>query len=214
MESKTGLSTLGAVVSVRGSVVDIRFDEHLPPIYSVLRAGPEKQIIIEVLAQQDACHVRGIALTPTQGLARGMPVEDTGGPLKAPVGKAVLSRMFDVFGNTIDREAALSDVQWRSVHRAPPSLARRSTKSEIFETGIKVIDVLAPLERGGKAGLFGGAGVGSRGQGSCPHEVRGRFNYNDVSLLADGVHSDGTPHLLRRLALFAHVTPMLGANEA
>ena len=68
--------------------------------------------------------------------------------------------MFDVFGNTIDREAALSDVQWRSVHRAPPPLARRSTKSEIFETGIKVIDVLVPLERGGKAGLFGGAGVG------------------------------------------------------
>ena len=106
MESKTGLWNLGAVVSVRGSVVDIRFDEHLPPIYSVLRAGPEKQIIIEVLAQQDARHVRGIALTPTQGLARGMPVEDTGGPLKAPVGKAVLSRMFDVFGNTIDREAS------------------------------------------------------------------------------------------------------------
>ena len=89
-----------------------------------------------------------------------MAVEDTSGPLKAPVGKAVLSRMFDVFGNTIDREAALSDVQWRSVHRAPPSLARRSTKSEVFETGIKVIDVLVPLERGGKAGLFGGAGVG------------------------------------------------------
>ena len=156
----TGLSNLGAVVAVRGSVVDIRFDEHLPPIYSVLRAGPKKQIIIEVLAQQDVHHVRGIALTPTQGLARGMPVEDTGAPLKAPVGKAVLSRMFDVFGNTIDREAALSNVQWRSVHRAPPSLARRSTKSEIFETGIKVIDVLVPLERGGKAGLFGGAGVG------------------------------------------------------
>ena len=151
---------LGVVVSVRGSVVDVRFDEHLPPIYSVLLAGPEKQIVIEVLAQQDAHHVRGIALTPTQGLARGMAVEDTGGPLKAPVGKAVLSRMFDVFGNTIDREAALSDVEWRSVHRAPPSLARRSTKSEVFETGIKVIDVLVPLERGGKAGLFGGAGVG------------------------------------------------------
>ena len=150
----------GVVVSVRGSVVDIRFDEHLPPIYSVLLTGPEKQIVIEVLAQQDARHVRGIALTPTQGLARGMAVEDTGGPLKAPVGKAVLSRMFDVFGNTIDREAALSDVEWRSVHRAPPSLARRSTKSEVFETGIKVIDVLVPLERGGKAGLFGGAGVG------------------------------------------------------
>ena len=151
---------LGAVVSVRGSVVDIRFDEHLPPIYSVLRAGDEGRIVIEVLAQLDARHVRGIALTPTQGLARGMAVEDTGGPLKAPVGKEVLSRMFDVFGNVIDREPALSDVQWRSVHRAPPPLARRSTKSEIFETGIKVIDVLMPLERGGKAGLFGGAGVG------------------------------------------------------
>ena len=113
-----------------------------------------------MLAQSDARHVRGIALTPTQGLARGMAVEDTGGPLKAPVGKGILSRMFDVFGNAIDREAAPADVQWRSVHRAPPPLARRSTKSEIFETGIKVIDVLVPLERGGKAGLFGGAGVG------------------------------------------------------
>jgi len=160
METKTGISNLGEVVSVRGSVVDIRFNEHLPPIYSVLRAGAKNQIVIEVLAQRDACHVRGIALTPTQGLARGMAVEDTGGPLKVPVGKAVLSRMFDVFGHTIDRGAALSEVQWRSVHRAPPPLAQRSTKSEIFETGIKVIDVLVPLERGGKAGLFGGAGVG------------------------------------------------------
>jgi F-type H+-transporting ATPase subunit beta len=159
-ENKTRGSNLGVVVSVRGSVVDIRFDDHLPPIYSVLRAGAERRMVIEVQAQRDEHHVRGIALTPTQGLARGMAVEDTGGPLKAPVGKGVLSRMFDVFGNAIDRGTALSDVQWRSVHRAPPPLARRSTKSEIFETGIKVIDVLVPLERGGKAGLFGGAGVG------------------------------------------------------
>ncbi len=150
----------GVVVSVRGSVVDIRFDRLLPPIHTVLRAGKDQSIVIEVLAQRDARHVRGIALTPTQGLARGMAVEDTGGPLQAPVGKGILSRMFDVFGNTIDRETPLADVQWRSVHRAPPPLARRSTKSEIFETGIKVIDVLVPLERGGKAGLFGGAGVG------------------------------------------------------
>jgi F-type H+/Na+-transporting ATPase subunit beta len=160
MENGGSLANLGIVVLVRGSVVDVRFDAHLPSVYSMLRAGSEKQIVIEVLSQRDARHVRGIALTPTQGLARGMAVEDTGGPLRAPVGKAVLSRMFDVFGNTIDRELALSDIQWRSVHRAPPSLARRSTKSEIFETGIKAIDVLAPLERGGKAGLFGGAGVG------------------------------------------------------
>ncbi len=154
------VSNSGLIISVRGSVVDIRFDQHLPPIFSVLCAGAERQIVIEVLAQLDTQRVRGIALTPTQGLARGMAVEDTGGPLKAPVGKGILSRMFDVFGSTIDREAALSDVQWRSVHRAPPPLARRSTKSEIFETGIKIIDVLMPLERGGKAGLFGGAGVG------------------------------------------------------
>ncbi|MCJ7839223.1 MAG: F0F1 ATP synthase subunit beta, partial [Burkholderiales bacterium] len=156
---KTDAQNLGVVAAVRGSVVDIRFDGHLPPIYSLLHAQ-EGRIVIEVLAQLDAQHVRGIALTPTQGLARGMPVEDSGGPLKALVGKGILSRMFDVFGNAIDREAAPTDVRWRSVHRAPPSLARRSTKSEVFETGIKVIDVLMPLERGGKAGLFGGAGVG------------------------------------------------------
>jgi len=160
MENKTNPSNPGVVVSVRGSVVDVRFDEHLPAIYSVLRAGGEGRIVIEVLVHRDAHCVRGIALTPTQGLARGMQVEDTGGPLKAPVGQGILSRMFNVFGDTIDRGAALSDIQWRSVHRTPPPLSQRSTKSEVFETGIKVIDVLAPLERGGKAGLFGGAGVG------------------------------------------------------
>jgi F-type H+-transporting ATPase subunit beta len=159
MQDKTTPSNRGAVASVRGSVVDVRFDLQLPPIYSLLHAEDGK-IAIEVLAQLDAHHVRGIALTPTQGLVRGSAVEDTGGPLKAPVGKEILSRMFDVFGNAIDRQAAPTDVQWRTVHQAPPALARRSTKSEIFETGIKVIDVLVPLERGGKAGLFGGAGVG------------------------------------------------------
>jgi len=150
----------GTVVSVRGSVVDVRFERELPAIYSLLRAGHEGRIAIEVLAQLDARRVRGIALTPTQGLARGMTVEDTGGPLKAPVGKGILSRMFDVFGNPIDRQGDVCDVEWRTVHQAPPPLARRSTRSEVFETGIKVIDVLLPLERGGKAGLFGGAGVG------------------------------------------------------
>jgi len=159
MKNQTSPSNIGVVVSVRGSVVDIRFDAHLPPIYSLLQAKDGK-IAIEVLTQLDAHRVRGIALTPTQGLARGMAVEDTGGPLKAPVGKGILSRMFDVFGNAIDRQAAPTDIEWRTVHRSPPALARRSSKSEIFETGIKAIDVLVPLERGGKAGLFGGAGVG------------------------------------------------------
>jgi F-type H+-transporting ATPase subunit beta len=153
-------SNSGVVTSVRGGVVDVRFDDKLPAIYTLLRAGKERQIAIEVMMQLDVRHVRGIALNTTQGLARGMTVEDTGGPLKVPVGKGTLSRMFDVFGNVIDRQPPPSDVQWRTIHREPPPLLSRSTKSEIFETGIKVIDVLVPLERGGKAGLFGGAGVG------------------------------------------------------
>ncbi|WP_219060687.1 F0F1 ATP synthase subunit beta [Pseudomonas sp. UMAB-08] len=159
MTSNACLSNTGVVASVRGSVVDIRFEAHLPPIHSLLHTGTEGKIIIEVMEQLDAQRVRGIALTPTQGLARGMQVVDSGGPLLAPVGKEILSRMFDVFGNAIDRLPA-PQVGWRSVHRAPPSLANRSTKTEVFATGIKVIDVLMPLERGGKAGLFGGAGVG------------------------------------------------------
>ena len=154
------LSNCGLVESIRGSVVDARFDHGLPSVLSVLHAGPGGRIIIEVMAQLDSRRVRGIALTPTQGLARGMPVENTGGPLKAPVGKAIISRMFDVFGNAIDQQPAPAGVDWRSVHHAPPPLSERSTKSEVFETGIKAIDVLVPLERGGKAGLFGGAGVG------------------------------------------------------
>ncbi len=145
---------------MRGSVVDVRFDGSLPPIYSVLKAGMDGKIVIEVMAQVAAHRVRGIALTPTQGLARGMSVEDTRSPLLAPVGKKIISRMFDVFGNAIDRQPPPTDVQWRTVHRGPPPLSERSTKSEIFETGIKAIDILIPLERGGNAGLFGGAGVG------------------------------------------------------
>jgi len=150
----------GKLISVRGSVVDIWFEDYLPSIYTILLAGETGQVAIEVQSQLNGHCVRGIALTPTQGLARGMAVEDTGGPLKAPVGKATLSRMFNVFGQPIDHQPPPAGVEWRSVHQPPPPLGRRSTKSEIFETGIKLIDVLVPLERGGKAGLFGGAGVG------------------------------------------------------
>jgi F-type H+/Na+-transporting ATPase subunit beta len=158
--SAGGTANIGTIVSVRGSVVEVRFEKNLPPINTLLRTGQDGRIVIEVWSQIDTQKVRGIALTATQGLARGMAVMDTGTPLQAPVGKTIRSRMFDVFGNVIDRAAPLADAQWRSVHRAPPPLAQRSTKSEIFETGIKVIDMLLPLERGGKAGLFGGAGVG------------------------------------------------------
>jgi F-type H+-transporting ATPase subunit beta len=150
----------GVVVAVRGSVIDVQFPGRLPPINTLLRSGPNQEVAIEVLSQLDEHHVRGIALTGTQGLSRGMPVTATGGPLRAPVGPNILSRMFDVFGNAIDNQKEMIAPEWRSIDRSPPPLARRSSKSEIFETGIKIIDVLMPLERGGKAGLFGGAGVG------------------------------------------------------
>jgi F-type H+-transporting ATPase subunit beta len=138
----------------------VRFEKSLPPINALLRAGRDGNVIVEVMEQVDGQRVRCVALTATQGLARGTEVLDTGGPLKAPLGKNIISRMFDVFGHAIDNLPEPQGVHWRSVHRAPPPLSERSTKSEIFETGIKAIDLLVPLERGGKAGLFGGAGVG------------------------------------------------------
>ncbi len=159
-ENKNNTLIHGKIISVRGSVVDIWFENNLPTIYTLLYAGKENEIAIEVLAQLDANRVRGIALTPTQGLTRGTFVESSNEPLKVPVGKETLGRMFDVFGNSIDHQPQLSGMQWRSVHQPPPPLTKRSSESEIFETGIKAIDVLLPLERGGKAGLFGGAGVG------------------------------------------------------
>lgn len=150
----------GSVVNIRGSVVDVRFESRLPAINTLLRTGPEGRIVLEVQSQLDSRTVRSIALLPTEGLARGTAVENTAKPLQAPVGREILSRMFDVFGNPIDRGAPLKEVDWHSIHQTPPPLERRSTQTEVFETGIKVIDVLMPLERGGKAGLFGGAGVG------------------------------------------------------
>jgi F-type H+-transporting ATPase subunit beta len=153
-------SNRGEVLSVRSSVVDIRFREELPDIYNELRTGADGNIVIEVLSHLDATTVRGIALTPTRGLARGAEVVDTRHPLRVPVGKQVLGRMFNVFGDTIDRKGSVEGAELRSIHQEPMPLARRVTTSEVFETGIKAIDVLTPLERGGKAGLFGGAGVG------------------------------------------------------
>lgn len=153
-------TNFGRILSIRGSIVDVLFEERLPTIHNLLRTGSRGQVLVEVLTHLDERRVRGIAMTPTQGLSRGEVVEDTGCPIRVPVGKTTLSRMFNLFGQPIDGKADATDVEWRSIHQSPPALIERSTKSEIFETGIKVIDVLAPLERGGKAGLFGGAGVG------------------------------------------------------
>ena len=149
----------GTVVSIRGSVVDAHFTSRLPAIYHVLLAGDGKDIVIEVNTHLSENLVRGIALTPTQGLARGSEITDTGNPLQVPVGKNLLGRVINVFGAPIDIKGEIQG-ELRSIHQGTVPLTEQSTVSEIFETGIKAIDVLAPLERGGKAGLFGGAGVG------------------------------------------------------
>ncbi len=155
------LELVGHVVSVRGSVVDASFASRLPLIHEML-SDESGEVLVEVISHPDARTVRGIALTPTRGLARGDRIVASGGPLSVPVGEALLGRMLNVSGEPIDFGPPLDaeSIRRRSVHRSPPKLTERSTRSEIFETGIKAIDLLAPLERGGKAGLFGGAGVG------------------------------------------------------
>ncbi len=160
MEKGISPKNIGMVVATRGSVVDIRFEENLPSINAVVKTGKGLEIVLEVQMQLDSKHVRCIALNPTQGLARGMEAVSDNEPLKVPVGQETLGHIFDVFGNTLDEFELPQSIQKRSIHNPPPSLTRRSTTSEVFETGIKAIDVLVPLERGGKAGLFGGAGVG------------------------------------------------------
>ncbi len=151
---------IGVVTSVRGSVIDARFEHGLPPLNHQLLTGDDHQVVVEVLTHLDVSTIRGIALTPTQGLARGSRIVDTGQPLKIPVGQRVLGRVFNILGQTIDEAEPIQGGEWRPVLQPPTPISQRATKSEVFATGIKAIDILAPLERGGKAGLFGGAGVG------------------------------------------------------
>ena len=154
----------GVVVSVRGAVVDVGFDgETLPPINTalvVLWDRPES-LVLEVHSHVDSVTVRGIALQATAGLARGTLVRATGAPISVPVGDAVLGRLLDVVGTVSDRGPALpSDTPRRGIHNPPLALADETSTTEVFETGIKVIDLLTPLAQGGKAAMFGGAGVG------------------------------------------------------
>jgi len=151
---------VGRILAVRGSVVDIASAESVPPINTVFRAGENDGVFIETAVHLDEHTFRGIALTATAGLARGDAAWSDGETLKVPVGKSLLGRMFNLFGVPIDGNPAPENVVLRSIHRQPIDLARRVTTEAVFHTGIKAIDLLAPLERGGKAGLFGGAGVG------------------------------------------------------
>ncbi|GAB4365927.1 MAG: F0F1 ATP synthase subunit beta [Methylohalobius crimeensis] len=150
----------GEIIAVRGNVVDVRFTPPLPPRNHQLRTGPGDRVVLEVQTHLDTATVRCIALNSTRRLGRKMPVRATGSTLEMPVGKTLLGRMLNVFGESVDGQGPIeTDERW-PIHRPLLPLADRTTGTEVFETGIKAIDLLAPLERGGKSGMFGGAGVG------------------------------------------------------
>jgi ATP synthase F1 subcomplex beta subunit len=158
----------GKIVQVVGPVVDVEFAEGgIPPVLSALHiprtsmdTGKEEILICEVQQHLGEDRVRSVAIDSTDGLVRGMEVLDTGGPISVPVGPGVLGRLINVTGAAIDGKGGIkADKSW-SIHRQPPSFAQLSTQKEMFETGIKVIDLIEPFTKGGKTGLFGGAGVG------------------------------------------------------
>lgn len=152
---------MGSIQSIRGSVIEIVFENELPSINNMLLAGKNQEIIMEVNAYVNDFTVKAIALTFTSGIARGDRVIDTGKPIRVPVGKVILGKMFDVFGNRLDSDESLGNkVVYQSIHQKPVPFSKRVTSDEIFLTGIKAIDLLMPLAKGEKAGLFGGAGVG------------------------------------------------------
>ena len=157
MPDAAAIVAQGQVVAVRGGIVDAEFAEGGPEIDDLLYAG---DLALQVMTFVEGGAARCIALGPVHGLGLGTPVRATGGPVRVPVGEAVLGRMLDVFGEPIDGQPAPEVNERRSIHRAPPPLSDRVLRAEVLETGIKAIDLLAPIERGGKTGLFGGAGVG------------------------------------------------------
>jgi F-type H+/Na+-transporting ATPase subunit beta len=155
----------GKILQVMGPVVDVEFDGYLPEINEainvVLADANADRLVLEVAAHIGDSRVRTIAMDMTEGLTRGQECIATGGPIKVPVGEAVLGRIFNVIGEPVDEGDAIpADVERWSIHRSAPSFEEQSTKTEMFETGIKVVDLLAPYSKGGKVGLFGGAGVG------------------------------------------------------
>lgn len=152
----------GIVTQVLGPIVDAQFEDHLPGIYNALTLTTidGKKLTLEVEQQLSTDEVRCIALGPTEGLQRGTEVTDTGAPITVPVGDATLGRIFNVVGDVIDEGKPVESKERAPIHRAAPPLVDQETKAEILETGIKVIDLIAPFAKGGKVGAFGGAGVG------------------------------------------------------
>src|ERR671927_764099 len=166
--SNTNGHPAGRVVQVIGPVLDIEFEEgHLPPIYTALRVVSEGfevphpiDIICEVEQHLGEGRVRTVSMKPTEGVVRGMKAIDTGGPITMPVGEATLGRVLNVIGEPVDNLGPVRAEQRYPIHRHAPDFDEQATELQMFETGIKVIDLIQPFLRGGKIGLFGGAGVG------------------------------------------------------
>jgi len=160
------MSNTGKIVQVIGPVVDVQFAENtIPPIYQALTvefevSGKKETLTLEVQQHLGAGVARAIAMSSSEGLVRGMDVEDTGAPISVPVGEGVLGRIFDVTGAPVDGRGPVPYQKKYPIHRPAPSLADQDTNAQILETGIKVIDLIAPFTKGGKVGAFGGAGVG------------------------------------------------------
>lgn len=156
------MTNIGKITQVIGVVVDVHFEHDLPAIYNALEINLEKgkKLVLEVQQHLGAHTVRTVAMGSTDGIARGVEVVDTGAPISVPVGPETLGRMFNVVGEAIDNKPEAKTKKKYSIHRKAPDFKSQSQKSEVFETGIKVIDLLCPFLKGGKVGLFGGAGVG------------------------------------------------------
>ncbi|SEO26455.1 ATP synthase F1 subcomplex beta subunit [Paracoccus alcaliphilus] len=151
----------GKITQVIGAVVDVQFEDNLPAILNALETENNgKRLVLEVAQHLGENTVRTIAMDSTEGLVRGEPVRDLGGPISVPVGDVTLGRILNVVGEPVDEGAAIEATETRAIHQPAPDFAAQATSSEILVTGIKVIDLLAPYSKGGKIGLFGGAGVG------------------------------------------------------
>ena len=162
------MSTTGKVIKVAGPAIDLQFSEgRLPKIFNAIRITSEGfdvpdpiDIICEVQQHIGESRVRTVAMQPTEGLVRGMPAEDLGEPITVPVGPQTLGRVLNVLGEPVDKKGPVETEKRHPIHRSAPTLEEQSTELEMLETGIKVIDLLEPYQKGGKIGLFGGAGVG------------------------------------------------------
>ncbi len=154
-------ASVGRVTQIIGAVVDVQFTGDLPAILNALITDNNgKKLVLEVAQHLGESTVRAIAMDATEGLVRGAPVSDTGAPIQVPVGDATLGRILNVIGEPVDEKGPVNASEYRSIHRAAPAFSEQATESKVLVTGIKVIDLLAPYAKGGKIGLFGGAGVG------------------------------------------------------